>query len=184
MLFAVEGRDDGRFRTWFAAEFEWNIGIAEPETQVELMCGLKGRGRAAGRDGEGFHVEDAAYGDVARAVGIGVQIGLVPGDAEGLVGQFDHEEIIFGVGSKTCDADLHFIVELSWRYLNMPSGFRQAGVDARRRDHVELYAVRLLHALPGAGGMAQRVGQQGRVGSTGAQQGQSCQNRDSHQPRL
>src|SRR5579884_777600 len=94
-------------------------------------------GAISRRYGECLHIKDAANGGVTLSIGVGLHIGLIPGNAKGLIGDLDHEKIIPGVGSKSCNSDFHFIIERLWLYGHVPCSMRKAGFNARGGDHIE-----------------------------------------------
>src|SRR6266700_1473459 len=111
MLLTVERRDDRCLCPWLTAKLEGNLWIIEPETQMILMSGLEGCGRATRRDGKGLHIKDAAYSRATLSLSIGLHIGLVPGDTKRLIGQFDHKEIEAGVGRKPFHFNSQLVIE-------------------------------------------------------------------------
>src|SRR5438045_8280792 len=111
MLLAVE-----RGHNWFllprlTSQFERNLRIVEPEAKVELMGWGKLRCGAARGNREGLRVEDAAYLYTTIAVTVCFQVTLIPGDAKGLIWNFDHKEIVPRICCQPTHLHLHLIIE-------------------------------------------------------------------------
>lgn len=127
VLLTVERSHDRLRLTGFATQIERHFWIIEPEAQVILVRRWE-RDIAiiAERDRECLYIEDPLHSNAARAILIGLQIALIPGNAEGFVGKFDDEEVVASVRGQAGGIDRHLIVQRVWLDGDCGACMRQA----------------------------------------------------------